>query len=347
MNKFFYILLLIFPVLALSQSAPSYYNSINFELEGEEMKDQLSNLITETHDYTVSYSELWDLLKETDLNPDDAEDVLLIYGWNDTNSEDDDDLTRDKDFTCGNGNSCTDETWNREHVFPKALDDSNSDDSGPTADPHMLRSSDVEMNGSRANRMFAAGSGVASYITSNGDFYPGENWRGDVARIIMYMYVRYGEQWNPNYVGQDANSFHADMPDIFLEWNAEDPVSTYEMNRNNIVEDYQGNRNPFIDNPYLATIIWNGPSAENTWPDNLDILNIELSPTIRIYPNPTIDTIYIDGISSKASILIYNVEGKLIDMVEGVSRITLPQKGVYFLQIQDGNSIITQKVIRK
>jgi endonuclease I len=52
---------------------------------------------------------------------------------------------------------------------------------------------------------------------------------------------------------------------MFLEWNAEDPVSAFEMQRQEIIEGAQGNRNPFIDNPYFATLIWDGPEAENLW----------------------------------------------------------------------------------
>jgi len=55
------------------------------------------------------------------------------------------------------------------------------------------------------------------------------------------------------------------MINLFLEWNADDPVSAIELNRNNVLENFQGNRNPFIDNPALATIIWGGPEAQDTW----------------------------------------------------------------------------------
>jgi len=60
------------------------------------------------------------------------------------------------------------------------------------------------------------------------------------------------------------------MIDLFLKWNVEDPVSELEKSRNtyheNTTNQYaQGNRNPFIDNPYLATRIWGGDSAEDLW----------------------------------------------------------------------------------
>ncbi len=52
------------------------------------------------------------------------------------------------------------------------------------------------------------------------------------------------------------------MIDLFLEWNAEDPVSDFERQRNTYHDSQQtyaqGNRNPFIDNAYLATRIWGG-----------------------------------------------------------------------------------------
>ena len=338
-------LILLYSLVLSAQSAPNYYSNINFDLEGEPMKNALANLITESHDSTVDYNELWEILSQTDLNPQNSNNVLLIYGWNNTNAEDDDDYDRDKDATCGNGNPCTDETWNREHVFPKALDESGSDDSGPTADPHMLRSSDVEMNGLRANRMFSEGNGTASYTIGNDRFYPGDNWRGDVARIIMYMYVRYGEQWNPNLVGDGSNSYHNDMPDIFLEWNAEDPVEQHEINRNNIVRGYQGNRNPFIDNPYLATIIWGGPAGENTWPDTLGTAEFEEN-TIRVYPNPTADYVEIAGLSPESRVRVYNSLGQLERVQINRGKIHLPYKGLYLLHVEDRGKQYTYKVIR-
>jgi len=70
------------------------------------------------------------------------------------------------------------------------------------------------------------------------------------------MYIRYPNQCLPNNVGVGSTSYSTfgDMPNVFLDWNAQDPVSQYELNRNNILQTIQGNRNPFIDNPYLATI---------------------------------------------------------------------------------------------
>ncbi|MGB1284880.1 MAG: endonuclease, partial [Polaribacter sp.] len=98
-----------------------------------------------------------------------------------------------------------------------------------------------------------------------------DEWKGDVARMMMYMYVRYGDRCLPTNVGiGDNSSTPDDMIDLFLQWNNEDPVSDFEKRRNTYHEDTsnneaQGNRNPFIDNPRLATRIWGGPKAEDIW----------------------------------------------------------------------------------
>lgn len=346
MKQYLNFLFLIISLSLTAQSAPAYYQGVNLSLEGQALKQALANHISSTHNYTVSYNQLWSILKETDENPENDSEVLLIYGWDNNNAEDDDDYSRDKDATCGNGNPCTDATWNREHVFPKGLDGSSSNNNGPTADPHHLRASDVELNGLRGNKMFGAGSGTPSYVTSQGDFFPGDNWKGDVARIIMYMYVRYGDQWNPNYVGSGSNTYHAQMPDIFLEWNAEDPVSAYETNRNNIVELEQGNRNPFIDNPFLATVIWGGPSADNTWPDTMNTVNLTMS-KVQVYPNPTDKTVNVSGVSSNTIINVYNGMGQLIQTLKGQNQVSLPEKGMFILRVTEGDKVESFKVIRK
>jgi chitodextrinase len=132
----------------------------------------------------------------------------------------------------------------------------------------------VQRNGLRGNRLFAAGSGNSGAIGSY--WYPGDvtsggtDWRGDVARVTMYMYLRYGSQCLPRYnASGNTNFIDTDMIDLLLEWNAADPVSDYEDARNTHHESEstyaQGNRNPFIDNPYLATRIWGGTPAEDGW----------------------------------------------------------------------------------
>jgi endonuclease I len=43
--------------------------------------------------------------------------------------------------------------WNREHTFAKSLGNPDLGTSGPGSDAHNLRSSDVDMNGDRGNKL--------------------------------------------------------------------------------------------------------------------------------------------------------------------------------------------------
>ncbi len=326
-----YIFLLLISTLSFAQ-IPSYYNSIDFTESPAVVQANLANLITDTHTFILSYSQTWSHLMVTDQDPDNSNKVLLFYGYNDTDADITNDRTRSASMNGGNNGE-----WNREHVYPKSLGGFNTEP-GPGTDLHMLRASDVQRNAQRGNLPFTYGTGVQSYAVNSG-WYPGDEWKGDVARIIMYMYLRYGNQCSPNIVAiNSSNSFHADMPDIFLTWNVEDPVSEVELDRNNYLETEIGNRNPFIDNPFLATYIWGGPDAENTW--NLSVEELSASSQDHyFYPNPAKDKIFLD--ESCQSVSIFDVNGKL-KMTSNSAEIpvnTLP-KGVYLLQItlEDGST---------
>lgn len=240
--------------LLIAQSAPAYYSGINFTKTGNELKNELAALITSTHTTTISYSQLQTLLKSSDVDPDNPSNLLLIYGSQSSGTH-----QRSRSI---NG------SWNREHVYAKSKGTPNLGTSGPGSDGHHLRPADNTLNSTRGNLSFDDGTGAMAYKTSRGGWYPGDEWKGDVARILMYMYVRYNTRCLPLNITFAPSTYSADFPDILLKWNAEDPVSQFEIQRNNIVAQTQHNRNPFIDNPYLATVIWGGPAAQNTWPDS-------------------------------------------------------------------------------
>ena len=238
---------------------PSYYNDVNLGLSGQSLKNELATKIISTHTNYISYTPgVWDALKQTDVSPTDPTKVVLIYGWNDNDS----DITND--YTRGiNNHGGGSGVWNREHVYSKSLGSPNLGTSGVGADAHNLRPADAQRNSSRSNRKFAAGSGN-SHITAQGHWYPGDEWKGDVARMMMYMYLHYNNQCLPTGVGVGSTvATDPNMISLFLQWNAEDPVSDLEKQRNPVLEQIQGNRNPFIDNPAFATQIWGGPQAEN------------------------------------------------------------------------------------
>ncbi|WP_439131369.1 endonuclease [Polaribacter sp.] len=263
-KKITFLFTLTFSTFLFSQEA--YYNDVNLNLTGLTLKEELATKISSTHTQFLFYDQIWDASKITDVNPNNNQEVLLIYGFENGS---DADVTNDR--TRGiNNNGGSPGNWNREHVYSQSLGTPALSDSGPGSDAHHLRPADAQRNSSRNNRKFTDGTGNSG-AQNNGGWYPGDEWKGDVARMMMYMYVRYDDRCLPTNIGfGDNSSTPDDMIDLFLQWNAEDPVSDFERQRNTYHENTtnqnaQGNRNPFIDNPILATRIWGGPVAEDTW----------------------------------------------------------------------------------
>jgi len=265
MNKSSIIICLFITNVFFAQ-VPSYYSNIDFGQSGETLKTALTNLISghTEYPYSSTNTDTWDILQQSDIFS--VDNVLLIYGYSDTDSNSITDRLRDKDDECSFSGSCNG-YWNREHVYPKSLADPVLIGSGASvgagSDLHNLRAADAQMNSTRNNNLFETGGGNSG-LTDNG-FYPGDEHKGDVARIIMYMYTRYPSQCPANDVGYGNKTYNSNIPDIFLDWNEQDPVSDFETSRNNKIAEYQGNRNPFIDNPFLAYLIWGGPSISDSW----------------------------------------------------------------------------------
>jgi endonuclease I len=357
-----YLLLLLVAQFSFGQAgAPAnpYYNGMNWTQTGMPLKTSLSTLTINKHTNLLPY--VWNATQATDIDPSDSNNVLLIYGFSTTTcptsiSDGNDHRKRDVNSN-GGGNSCE---WNREHVYAKALGTPALDDSGLSdagEDAHNLRSCDVDRNGNRGNLKFAAGSGNSGTVT--GGWYPGNEWKGDVARMMMYMYLRYPSQCLPINVGTGATvSTDTNMIQLFLQWNAEDPVSLYEDNRNtyhgNLSNTYaQGNRNPFIDNPYLATVIWGGPAAENRWPTVfLSSQSFIADSAVQVYPNPTnSNEIEIATEESISKLTLINVNGQIVKEIikpifnQNTYKINNLPQGFYFLQITAEKGNLTKKII--
>ena len=175
---------------------PDYYSTIDFDQVGVTLRIQLSNLISDTHHtflpYSSSSTDTWDVIKTADLTPENTDFVLLMYGYDDDDGEYISDRTRSIDDSC-HSSSCIG-LWTREHVFARSLANPalTTNDPGPGTDIHNLRACDSQKNSQKSNRLFIDASGNSRII---GDyFFPGDEWKGDVARIIMYMYLRYPSQ---------------------------------------------------------------------------------------------------------------------------------------------------------
>jgi endonuclease I len=365
MKKIYSILALLSISLLVAQAgapATPYYNSFNWTLTGTALKNALVTKITTTHTNYLSYTPgVWEASRITDLDPNNSNNVLLIYGWeNGSDNSLTNDRARDK-TTNGGGNG----QWNREHVYAKSLGTPSLQDGGTAnnsssdagEDAHHLRPADVQWNNTRGNTVFAAGTGNAGNVSSG--WYPGDEWKGDVARMMMYMYLRYGTQCLPTNVGTGTSpTSDSNMVNLFLQWNSEDPVSAFEDARNtyhgNTSNTYaQGNRNPFIDNPYLATLIWGGPIAQNRWPSViLSTETFDKFASTTIYPNPTNNhkiNIQTDIVLDEIDLI--NIDGKLIQVIKKPSLENqtytldnLPQ-GIYFLKMTSENQSTTKSII--
>jgi endonuclease I len=360
--KQFYILLLLFTnSIVFSQEA--YYtnapNAIDFNLIGIPLKNALATKISNNTTflpYSSSSFDTWDALKQTDVNPSNSSEVLLIYGWeNGTDGSVTNDRERGINMTGGNVGD-----WNREHVYPRSLATPSltTGSPGPGTDFHNLRPSDVQWNGARGSLKFADGSGNSGTVT--GGWYPGDEWIGDVARMMMYMYLRYDgngssvaeTQCLPGDVGVGSStSTPDDMIDLFLQWNVDDPVSAVEMQRNSVSETRQGNRNPFIDNPALATVIWGGADAEDIW-GNLLSTNTFATITYKMYPNPVKDNFVYFTSSQDLDVIIYDVLGKQV-LIENATptknyiNVSNLNKGIYLVKMFSNNQVVIKKLIRQ
>jgi len=341
MKKLFFLWLWL-PVWGIAQ-IPDYYDDVDLTKTGMDLFDELSVKIISTHNYTVSYSELWDILAQTDYVSEDTSKVFLIYGWEQGNDDDcHNDIMRDKDQHGGSSANCE---WNREHVFPRSLADPELTNTGAGADPLHVRPSDISMNGTRGNKKFMDASGRAGVVNQN-YWYPGDQWKGDVARIIMYLYLRYGSQCLPIYVGEGLTlSIDPNMVDVFLRWNAEDPPSPLELQRNEEVMQIQGNRNPFVDNPYLATLIWGGPEATDTWNLSVEHLHTHVS----FWPNPVEDYFYAQSEGEELFFTLTDSEGRIIRTEYGEAvkwNISELPAGIYYLQVRENKDFWVMPVIK-
>ncbi|MFE7897536.1 endonuclease I family protein [Streptomyces sp. NPDC057424] len=215
---------------------------------GTSLKSSLHTIISDQT--KLSYSAVWNALKVTDQDPRNSNNVILLYSG----------ISRSKSL---NGGDTGD--WNREHVWAKSHGGFGTS-TGPGTDIHHLRPSDVRVNSIRGNKDFDnGGSGFTDSggsLTDSDSFEPRDAVKGDVARMIFYMAVRYegGDGWADlevnGQVGNGSNPYMGKLS-VLKAWHQEDPPDAFEQRRNDVIHDsYQHNRNPFIDHPEWVEAIW-------------------------------------------------------------------------------------------
>ena len=222
-------------------STNAYYASA-LGKTGNSLRAALHTIIS-TGVTQLTYDQVWNALKVTDQDPNNPSNVILIYSG----------ISRSKTLNGG-----ADGDWNREHVWAKSHGDFGTT-VGPGTDLHHLRPEDVHVNDERGNKDFddggAAVSDAAGNLTDSDSWEPRNAVKGDVARMIFYMAIRYegGDGYPDLEVDNAVSSGTAPRIgrlSVLEEWNLEDPPSAAEITRNNVIyTQFQHNRNPFIDHP--------------------------------------------------------------------------------------------------
>ncbi|MBB4905804.1 endonuclease [Actinophytocola algeriensis] len=224
-----------------------YYRSA-LGLTGPALKAELHDIISTGA--RLSYDQVWDALKATDQDPANANNVILLYSGR----------SQSKTTNGGDAND-----WNREHVWAKSHGDFGTA-TGPGTDVHHLRPEDVSVNSARGNKDFDNGGSAVSEApgsyTDADSFEPRNAVKGDVARMIFYMAVRY--EGTDGFADLEMNNSVANGSapymgrlSVLLAWHAQDPPDAFEQRRNQVIYDrFQHNRNPFVDHPEWARAIW-------------------------------------------------------------------------------------------
>ncbi len=225
----------------------AYYDATQNKY-GADLKSALHNIIKGHTQY--GYSDLWNILSDTDEDPNNSQNVILLYtGWS---------------YRKDNSGGDPDE-WNREHVWAKSHGDFGTAAPAGT-DVHHIRPTDVSVNSKRGNLDFD--NGGTEYIDGDGAtgcFYDSDSWdprdavKGDVARMMYYMVVRYEGEEGYDLELVDYTPSTTTREPLFgkqstlYQWHWSDSVDAWERRRNErIYTNWQHNRNPFIDHPEFA-----------------------------------------------------------------------------------------------
>jgi endonuclease I len=158
---------------------------------------------------------------------------------------------------------------NAEHSWPQSQYGSRSP---MVSDLHQLFPTYANENSCRSNLPFNEPSAIDSECYQDGDgSFRGElngvdvyevrmKQRGNTARAMLYMIVRYWNSDNSFDAGDGPQDVSQSQMDLYLKWHHEDPVDANERLRNDRVAEngVQGNRNPFVDRPEFVDYIWAG-----------------------------------------------------------------------------------------
>jgi endonuclease I len=357
-TKFYLIVTLLIVSFSFGQIPAGYYNTATGT--GYTLKTQLYNIINDHNDRTYAGLYTTYLTSDKDFFYENNGTLLDMYTENPTGAE--------CEFTYGvnqdDGTLGTSECqrYNREHLIPQAVFSSATP---MYSDAHFVVPSDKYVNGQRgdlpfgkvnvANQTYTNGTKRGSNLNSGYSagysetvFEPIDEFKGDIARMLLYFAVRYENlvsSWSyPMFNGTSNQVFTSNAINVLLTWHNDDPVSTREISRNNAIYTRQSNRNPFIDHPEYAMSIW-GSLLSNTVFEPIEN-------SVSIYPNPSNEQrITIESENEIETIQLINLNGQLIMEIQKPTKVNntysvndIPD-GFYIVKLSSEKGTINKKVI--
>lgn len=356
-----------------------YYSRIQSSIKSGnrcgDLKTDLTELIQDHQviPYTDRTFDIWDSHFTTDLRQNDAGDKLIIwdmYGDNPNGTDPYEYIAgEDKDF--GEEIELEGLYYNREHSFPKSWWGGDTK-TVQYSDIHYVIPADKVVNTIRLNFPYGETDNAITE-TANGSkmgissieeytrevFEPIDEYKGDVARMHLYVATRYGvmaADWkNEDSRGQrilsgEEHTFFVEWYlNLLLKWHRQDPVSQKELDRNNAVFSIQKNRNPFIDHPEYADLIWG--DQDGTVCDMVTSASeLVFAKSVAIQPNPVYDHFTVITEIEIDVLNVFDLNGKLVLTQEYKSNVWLEglEKGMYILQLlsKEQDQIYSQKLIK-
>jgi endonuclease I len=333
-----------------------YYDSLE-GLSGNALKQAVQDIIAAPTVRLHSYADIWDIIRTADQNPENSNQIWDMY------------LEIPMAKLDQQTTSSIVGKWNREHIFCQSrggFEVANGDTADGigiwnstsaasvvdgVSDAHHIRAENGQENSSRNNKNYGTVNSSTVYAGPSGTQ---GSWRGDVARALFYMAVRFD---GLNVVNGDPSEYlpstsiaSGNIGDLatLLVWNHSDPKDDFEMNRNNYIYTWQMNRNPFIDYPLLVDYIF-GANFGQPWSSSLSIQN-PIENRVAVYPNPTTDYIIVAGLEGNSKVEIYTITGQMVQSqnFENEIRINIDlNAGMYLVKVSNGFQSTTKKIIVK
>lgn len=277
--------LLFSPGLTVIAQVPAGYYDGTQNLDGYKLKAKLNQIVA-AKTTSWNYGDLPTYYEQTDKDHYFENDgsVLDIYAENPAGADPYNYWYNNNSLIAGASNEG--EGWNREHIYSQSFFNSNYP---MYSDLHFVVPTDARVNQRRSNYPFGKVGNSPAFTSLNGTKVgpanmpgytntvtePIDEFKGDIARMLMYVAIRY-ENLIPYFQytnvrnpidSLNEKAFKSWYISLLLNWHQQDPVSQKELDRNNVIYTIQGNRNPFVDNPQYAQAIWGNLPAGTDIPE--------------------------------------------------------------------------------